>query len=198
MANLEIFHSAVFFKSFASGKDLPNSLPEVAFLGRSNSGKSTLINTIVGQKQLVKTSKTPGKTKLINYFGVQDNFYFVDLPGFGYSKVSHKEHKIMMQLLDEYLNQSQKLKVLLILVDCKREIPEEEGGYIIASLERGIQPILIRTKTDKLNQSEKSKLMKSMDAWKKNYKGLEVYLTTNKIDQGMLNLKKLILSLMNR
>jgi GTP-binding protein len=197
MSKIEIFHSANFFRSYAQGKDLPSVLPEIAFLGRSNSGKSTLINTIVGQNQLVKTSKTPGKTKLINYFGVGELFYLVDLPGFGYSKVSHKDHKIMMELLGEYLNYSQKLKILLILVDCKREIPEEEGNYIIAACEKGIQPILVRTKTDKLNQSEKSKLHKSMQEWKKNYKGLEIFLTTNKNDGEMQKLKKFVLSTLN-
>lgn len=153
----KILQKIIFLKSFSNTKawKLESNFPEFAFIGRSNSGKSSLINAVTGRKSLAKTSRTPGKTRLINIFAVPNLFCLVDLPGYGFSKASHKEHKEMMELLDSYLNQSHKLAHLFILLDSRREIPEEERGLIQTAIRRNIPVSLIRTKSDKLNQSER-------------------------------------------
>lgn len=150
--------TAIFLKSYAQSGEWKkeSNFPEVAFIGRSNSGKSTLINSILGRKSLAKTSRTPGKTKLINIFAIPNLFCLVDLPGFGYSKASHKEHIGMMKLLEDYLNESLELKCIFILLDARREIPEDELRLIQTAINRNIPFTLLRTKSDKLNQKERN------------------------------------------
>lgn len=142
--------------------DLENK-PAVAFLGRSNSGKSSLLNALTNHRGLAKVSKTPGKTKLINVFKTNRDFFMVDLPGFGYSKASHKEHKDMMRLIDTYLNQSTNLKILCILCDSQRQFPEEELQMVEVCFGKKILPVVIRTKFDKLNQKNIHESKKDME-----------------------------------
>ncbi|WCL49022.1 ribosome biogenesis GTP-binding protein YihA/YsxC [Leptospira sp. GIMC2001] len=168
---LKVLQKAFYFKSYADvslwKKD--SNTPEIAFIGRSNSGKSTLINSILVKKGLAKTSRTPGKTKLINVFAIANQFCLVDLPGFGYSKTSHKEHKEMMKLLESYLNQSDQLRHLFLLLDARREIPEEEVIMLETAKKKGINYTLIRTKADKLNQKEKIQSVKDTEKHTRNY-----------------------------
>ncbi|GBF50218.1 probable GTP-binding protein EngB [Leptospira ryugenii] len=137
--------------------------PLVGFVGRSNSGKSSLLNAITNQKGLAKVSKSPGKTKLVNLFTTKQGFHLVDLPGFGYSKASHREHKSMMELLDRFLNQVQNLKVLFILIDAQREFPAEEVSMIETCQKKKIRPVVVRTKADKLNQREKIHIVRDAE-----------------------------------
>ncbi|WP_411824768.1 ribosome biogenesis GTP-binding protein YihA/YsxC [Leptospira sp. 'Mane'] len=159
------FPRAVFSTSIAKLSP-ENPLPEgtlLGFIGRSNSGKSSLLNAITNQKGLAKVSKTPGKTKLINVFATKAGFSLIDLPGFGYSKASHKEHKDMMNLLDQFLNEIKSLKVLFILCDCQRNFPEEEIQMIETATLKKILPVVIRTKIDKLNQKDRYAVQKDME-----------------------------------
>ncbi len=150
------------FASFSSESTLPVE-PLVGFVGRSNSGKSSLLNSITNQRGLAKVSKTPGKTKLINVFGTKSGFCLVDLPGFGYSKASYKEHKEMMNLLDQFLNQANNLKFLFILCDSARTFPEEEMQMVETCHQKKITPVVVRTKVDKLNQKERNVVQKDME-----------------------------------
>ncbi|MCC5813961.1 MAG: YihA family ribosome biogenesis GTP-binding protein [Leptospira sp.] len=152
-----------FYKSYSDAKlwSQESLFPEVAFLGRSNSGKSSLINSLLNRKSLAKTSRTPGKTKLINVFAVPNQFSLVDLPGFGYSKASHSEHKAMMSILEDYLNYSQKISHLFVLLDSRRDVSEDETQFINTAINKNIPTTLIRTKSDKLNQKEKNKSIKA-------------------------------------
>ena len=105
-------------------------LPEFAFIGRSNVGKSSLINAISGYGNLAKTSSTPGKTQLINHFMINDEWYLVDLPGYGYAKVSKKMQSDIKSIIDDYLSNSDELAVLFVLLDARHELQEIDDEFI--------------------------------------------------------------------
>ncbi|PKA26212.1 ribosome biogenesis GTP-binding protein YsxC [Leptospira sp. mixed culture ATI2-C-A1] len=160
------FPETKFFTSISNinEKEELDSIPSIAFMGRSNSGKSSLLNALSNHRGLAKVSRTPGKTKLINIFKTKEGFNLIDLPGFGYSKASHKEHKEMMKLLEGFLNSWKHLKFLFILCDSQREFPEEELSTIEVAMEKKIKPVVIRTKIDKLNQSEQHRVRTEMES----------------------------------
>lgn len=162
---------AKFITSATNIKESPDfALSEVAFLGRSNVGKSSLINALTQQKNLAKSSSTPGKTRLINFFEVefkntkvQDPFslIFVDLPGFGYAKVSHTQKQEWDKNLDEFLRQRNSIKLFVYLIDSRHEnlALDKQINEYLQSLIMPTQNILkVFTKADKLNQSQKTKL----------------------------------------
>ncbi|WP_373501767.1 ribosome biogenesis GTP-binding protein YihA/YsxC [Desulfococcus sp.] len=129
----------------------PGLLPEIAFAGRSNVGKSSLINTLVNRKRLVKTSSTPGRTQLINFFEVNGQFSFVDLPGYGYAKVPLPIKKTWGPMIETYLSGRETLAGVVLILDIRR-VPRQEEFDFIAWLKRfGIERILVLTKTDKLS-----------------------------------------------
>ncbi len=141
------------------------TLPEVAFVGRSNVGKSTLLNALCGRKSLAVTSKTPGRTQMLNYFKVkiepENVVHFVDLPGFGYAEVSKQKKKEWAKFVTEYLLEREPLKLILLLVDCRREMKEEEEWVL--SLSENIPVVVVFTKSDKLGRNELAKKMASLD-----------------------------------
>jgi len=140
------------------------SIPEFAFIGRSNVGKSSLINYLL-QKNLAKTSATPGKTSMLNYFLVNNAFYFVDLPGYGYAKRSHVERIKIGEIIFTYLKKSGQLRCLFILMDSRHPFTDIDEDFIIETVKNQIPVALIFTKTDKLNQSELHSLKnKSIDS----------------------------------
>ncbi|EPG73411.1 ribosome biogenesis GTP-binding protein YsxC [Leptospira fainei serovar Hurstbridge str. BUT 6] len=191
------FREVRFYSSYADAFKVPaRGIPHIAFAGRSNSGKSRLLNAIVERKSLAKVSASPGKTKLLNFFLVSKSLYLVDTPGFGYSANSHKDHEQMMNLLMNYLNTARDLKCLFLLSDAQRELPEEELELIGTCFERGMKPVLIRTKVDKLNQSDLSKLRKKMKAIQGLYPMLEVVLVSPKFGKGLPELRKIIETMM--
>ena len=144
-----------FVGSFYEFEKLPDDyLPQIAFAGRSNVGKSSLLNKLVGQKKMAKVSSTPGKTRSINFFNVNKRFYFVDLPGYGYAKVSKTERESWGDLLEKYLTECQQLIGLVLLLDARRE-PTEENLMLTGWLEERKLPVIIAlTKTDKLGRGE--------------------------------------------
>jgi len=135
----------------------PEGLPEIAFAGRSNVGKSSLINVLVNRKRLVKTSSTPGRTQLINFFDINDHTTFVDLPGYGYAKVPTSVRKKWGPMIETYLSGRSTLKGVVMIQDIRRT-PREEEHNLIEWLEHyAIPSILVLTKTDKLSKTKLTK-----------------------------------------
>ncbi|HDL07374.1 MAG TPA: YihA family ribosome biogenesis GTP-binding protein [Desulfobacteraceae bacterium] len=132
----------------------PGVIPEIAFTGRSNAGKSSLINILVNQKQLVKTSRTPGRTQLINFFLINNQFMFVDLPGYGYAKVPPKIKKKWGPMIETYLSGRKILKGVILIMDIRR-IPGRQEQNFIGWLDYfNIPAILVLTKSDKLSKTK--------------------------------------------
>lgn len=135
----------------------PPDLPEFAFAGRSNVGKSSLINTLVSRRKLVQTSSTPGKTRLINFFRVNEAFSFVDLPGYGYARVSEEERRRWRPMVEQYLANRDNLKAVVVVLDIRRA-PSGEDGQLLQWLERRDMPaVLVATKADKLSKTAQRK-----------------------------------------
>lgn len=147
-----------FVTSAASPKDFPPpTLPEVAVVGRSNVGKSSLINALVGQEGLARTSRTPGRTQLINWFAVdaQPKFHLVDLPGYGYAKVPGAMKDSWKPLIESYLSKRTSLAGVLLLVDIRRGPEVEELDFVPWLAERGVQLVVALTKADKLPKNKR-------------------------------------------
>jgi GTP-binding protein len=143
--------NAEFVKSSSMFSQSPqNGVPEFAFIGRSNVGKSSLINYLTGRKKLAKTSSTPGKTQLINHFLIESEFYLVDLPGYGYAKVSKKKKSKFQGLITEFLEASKDLVCLFVLIDSRLEPQKIDLEFLEYLGLKNIPFVLIFTKTDKL------------------------------------------------
>jgi GTP-binding protein len=163
MPELIIKH-AEFVTSCSKYDQTPNHLnPEFAFLGRSNVGKSSLINALCNKKKLAQVAKAPGKTKLINYFYINEQFYFVDLPGYGYAKVSKTERDKWSQMIQYYLMKNIFLKRLYLLIDCRHGYKDYDLEMIRFMLDKGIPFSIVATKRDKI----------SGNVWKKNKTKME-------------------------
>ena len=125
-------------------------LPEFAFIGRSNVGKSSLINMLCGNGKLAKTSSTPGKTKLINHFIINDSWYLVDLPGYGFAKISKEGREELRKMINDYIGKSEEMVVLFVLIDSRHDITKIDREFIAGLGENGIPFAIIFTKGDKL------------------------------------------------
>jgi len=124
-------------------------LPEFAFIGRSNVGKSSLINMLTGNGKLAKTSQTPGKTQLVNHFLINDSWYLVDLPGYGYARLPDKDRARLRHIIWDYINRSEDLVMLLVLIDSRHPLQEVDLRFIAELGEKGIPFGIIYTKADK-------------------------------------------------
>lgn len=150
-----IIKSADFVKSAVKPSHYPPAIfPEIAFSGRSNVGKSSLINTLVNRKRLVKTSSTPGRTQLINFFNINNAFFFVDLPGFGYAKVPKSIKKTWGPMVETYLSTRKTLKGVVLILDIRRVPGAQDLEFIEWLRYYAIPSILILTKADKLSKSK--------------------------------------------
>ena len=136
--------------------------PEVAFAGKSNVGKSSLINGLMNRKSLARTSAQPGKTQTINYYNINNAMYLVDLPGYGYAKVSQKEKEKWGQMIENYLHTSRQLKAVFLLIDIRHEPSENDKQMYDWIVYQGYDPIIIATKLDKINRSQIQKHIKML------------------------------------
>ena len=134
-----------------------NTCPEFAFAGKSNVGKSSLINALLNRKSLARTSSTPGKTQTVNFYRVNDAFYFVDLPGYGYARVSKTEREKWGKMIERYLHKSQMLRQVFLLIDIRHEPGENDRMMYDWIVKNGFHPVVIATKKDKIKRSQLSK-----------------------------------------
>lgn len=156
-------HSAAFEMAAGISSQLPSSiLPEVAFSGRSNVGKSSLINRLVNRKALARTSATPGKTATINFYRL-DSMRMVDLPGYGYAKVSDKERHRWSELIEGYFDDDRDLRLVVQLWDMRHDPSKDDYQMLEYMVQREIPFIIVLTKSDKLNKSERAKRLAAFD-----------------------------------
>lgn len=137
-----------------------NNMPEVAFSGKSNVGKSSLINALMNRKSLARTSSQPGKTQTINFYNVNGSIYFVDLPGYGYARANESVKAQWGKMIENYLHQSRQLKAVFLLIDIRHKPSENDCIMYDWILEHGFQPIIIATKLDKIKRSQLQKQVK--------------------------------------
>jgi len=153
-----IIRKAEFITSAVEPHQYPNlGLPEIALAGRSNVGKSSIINAMVNRNGLAKVGNTPGKTRLINFFNVNDTLLLVDLPGYGYTKVSKEERKSWGSLAETYLNTREHLKIILLLLDIRHEPTEDDALMLEYIRESGRKLIVVANKSDKISRSEQKR-----------------------------------------
>ncbi len=137
-----------------------NTLPEFAFAGKSNVGKSSLINGLMNRKSLARTSSSPGKTQTINYYNINNEMYFVDLPGYGYATANEKVKATWGKMIEDYLHQSKQIRAVFLLVDIRHAPSENDRIMYDWILDRGYQPVIIATKLDKIKRSQVAKQLK--------------------------------------
>lgn len=182
-----VIKSAEFVKSSGKWQDCPEpNIPEYAFIGRSNVGKSSLINAMMNRKDLAKTSQTPGKTQLINHFFVNEEWYLTDLPGYGYARVSKAQRKDFEKLITNYILNRKNLVNLFVLIDVRHTPQKIDIEFIEWCGENGIPFSIIFTKSDKLKPNA---VLKNVENYKnellKTWEGLpEIYITSAEKKEG--------------
>ncbi len=137
-----------------------NTLPEVAFAGKSNVGKSSLINALMNRKSYARTSAQPGKTQTINFYNINDTIYFVDLPGYGYATANEAVKAKWGKMIERYLHQSKQLKLVFLLIDIRHAPGKNDIQMYEWILSNGFMPIIIATKSDKIKRSQLDKCLK--------------------------------------
>ena len=161
-----------------------NAYPEIAFSGKSNVGKSSLINAMMNRKSYARISATPGKTQTINYYNINDELYLVDLPGYGYAKVSEKEKIKWGQLVERYLHSSRQLKAVFLLIDIRHEPSANDKMMYDWIVGQGYEPIIIATKLDKIKRSQIEKHIKMLRTGLKLLPGTKVIPFSSMTKQG--------------
>lgn len=141
-----------------------NKLPEIAFAGKSNVGKSSLINALMNRKSLARTSSQPGKTQTINFYNINDAMYLVDLPGYGYAKVPESERVKWGNMIENYLHTSRQLRAVFLLIDIRHSPGANDKTMYDWIVYQGYRPIIIATKLDKLKRSQVQKALKEVRA----------------------------------
>ncbi|ACQ51819.1 ribosome biogenesis GTP-binding protein YihA/YsxC [Clostridium botulinum] len=154
---MEIKKAEFVISAVKRGQYPEDGRPEIAFVGRSNVGKSTLINTLTNRRKLVKVSSTPGKTRLINFFLINDNMYFVDLPGYGYAKVSKKEKENWGYIMEQYLVERNQLKKIVLLVDSRHKPTSDDINMYNWIKHYNYEVLVVGTKLDKLKRNDINK-----------------------------------------
>jgi GTP-binding protein len=176
-----IISSAEFVASYPREADCPkDSLPEFAFIGRSNVGKSSLINMLTGRKGLAKVSATPGKTRLLNFFLINRHWHLVDLPGYGYARVSKSEQKNLASMLSGYLYHRTSLVMAFVLIDSNLPPTKIDLAFVNSLGEQGVPFVLLFTKTDRLKEGA---VQRNVDAFmqelSKTWETLPTYFLTS-------------------
>ncbi|HIZ22524.1 MAG TPA: ribosome biogenesis GTP-binding protein YihA/YsxC [Candidatus Blautia faecigallinarum] len=166
--------------------------PEVAFAGKSNVGKSSLINGLMNRKSLARTSAQPGKTQTINFYNVNGCIYLVDLPGYGYAKVSQEEKQKWGKMIERYLHTSKNIKAVFLLVDIRHDPSENDKMMYDWILHNGYEPIIIATKLDKIKRSQWQKHVKMIKEGLKLRPGTKVIPFSAQTKQGREEIWELI------
>jgi GTP-binding protein len=161
-----------------------NALPEIAFAGKSNVGKSSLINALINRKSLARTSGQPGKTQTINFYNVNKEVYFVDLPGYGYAKVSHEIKEKWGKMIERYLKSSKQLKIIFLLIDIRHEPSQNDKNMYDWIVYNGYYPVIIATKMDKIKRSQLQKHVKMLRTGLDVVKGTQIIPFSAETKQG--------------
>ena len=172
-----------------------NQKPEVAFAGKSNVGKSSLINSLVNRKALARTSSQPGKTQTINFYNVNETMYLVDLPGYGYAKVPQSEKEKLGKLIERYLHGSQQLRAVFLLIDIRHEPGANDKIMYEWICHNGYEPIIIATKLDKIKRSQIQKQVKLIREGLKVRPGTQIIPFSSETKQGVAEVWNLMESL---
>ena len=162
----------------------PPGRPEVAFAGKSNVGKSSLINGLLNRKALARTSSQPGKTQTINFYNVNESIYLVDLPGYGYAKVAQSEKEKWGKMIENYLHTSKDLKAVFLLIDIRHEPSANDKMMYDWIVHNGYEPIIIATKLDKLKRSQVQKSIKMIKEGLKLRPGSSIFPFSAETKQG--------------
>ena len=182
------FKNTTFVKSTPSVKERPSDLySEVLIVGKSNVGKSSLINRLCTKKSLAYTSSKPGHTRLLNYYNIDNAFYLVDAPGYGFAKGGIDLDRLFGTMMDEYFTDNEHLKLVLLLIDSRREFGENDLEILDYLKNTKIPYFVVITKVDKVNQKGKSELLKRLKALDINE---NVYLTSSLVDKTLDTLKR--------
>lgn len=176
---------------------ISSSLPqnkhiEIAFSGKSNVGKSSLINALVNRKSYARTSSEPGKTQTINFYNINDELYFVDLPGYGYAKVSHEIKAKWGKMIERYLLSSEMLRIIFLLVDIRHEPSQNDKDMYNFIVNSGYNPIIIATKLDKIKRSQIQKQIKQIKTSLNVVEGTPVIPFSSQTKQGRDEIWELI------
>ena len=183
------FANVSFIKSCPNRKEKPQDLkPEVLIVGKSNVGKSSLINALCQKKKLAFTSSKPGHTRLLNYYDIDGKFYLVDAPGYGYAKGGLDLDRLFANMMESYFDNNQELKLVLILLDARRELSDDDQEIISFVKESNYPYFLVITKLDKVNQKEKAALNKHLKSL--GLTGENVFYTSALNNDGLNLLKK--------
>lgn len=169
-----------------------NILPEIAFAGKSNVGKSSLINGLLNRKSLARTSSQPGKTQTINFYNVNKRLYFVDLPGYGYAAVSQEIRAKWGKMIERYLNTSKVIKKVFLLIDIRHEPSENDCIMYNWIVENGYEPVIIATKLDKINRSQVQKHIKMIKQKIRPVEGTTIIPFSSQSKQGREEIWQLI------
>ena len=169
-----------------------NILPEIAFAGKSNVGKSSLINGLLNRKSLARTSSQPGKTPTINFYNVNKQLYFVDLPGYGYAAVSQEIRAKWGKMIERYLNTSKVIKKVFLLIDIRHEPSENDCIMYNWIVENGYEPVIIATKLDKINRSQVQKHIKMIKQKIRPVEGTTIIPFSSQSKQGREEIWQLI------
>ncbi|WP_426461053.1 ribosome biogenesis GTP-binding protein YihA/YsxC [Mycoplasma hafezii] len=170
---------------------------EVAFWGRSNVGKSSLLNAITGNKKIARVSKTPGRTQLLNFFENELGAVFVDLPGYGYAKISHTQKQKMLDMIHEYLVYRPNLKRLFVLIDARHGITNTDKEILEYLNQMELPYTLVFTKADKLKQKDKAALLKKIKADQQNYRFDKYFIVSSETNFGINELTEFINNVLN-
>ncbi len=187
------YKKATFIKSITDIKEAPERKAEVLFVGKSNVGKSSLINALTNNSKLAFVSKKPGHTRLLNYFLIEDKFYFVDSPGYGFSAKKDLDYEFYGEMLEKYFTDNEYLKLVVFLLDSRHLPTDDDFDFYKFLISFNYNFVVCLTKCDKLNQSEKSKIYKNLKEKLDLDKDKNlILLTSSKEERSILLLKETI------
>lgn len=183
------FNNVTFVKSCPTRKERPQvNKSEVLIVGKSNVGKSSLINALCNKKKIAFTSSKPGHTRLLNYYDIDNKFYLVDAPGYGYAKGGLDLDRLFATMMESYFDDNKELKLVLILLDARRELSADDHEIIDFVKESNVSYLIVITKYDKVNQKEKAALNKHLSG--EGFKKEQVFFTSSLNNDGLNLLKK--------